>query len=231
MPSSSARAWGGKSGRSPLSSIARRAMLRKIERCCLSLACFIRSPTKSWTFFDFPTAFWKVRSFVCRNLPIRHTVNGFDTDCLPAEGFTLKEPFAPDLCLTVTYDQNGFSILNKPYHMIIVSIELVGFTLVLRVPVRIFMCCTEFRTYFALSDLPGLLCSPLPVAARRLVSGSTDWVQPSRQKWESSWRIRTNRFFLGSNRWFRISSFAPRPAATVRRALPLGVKNYISRSR
>src|SRR4030095_13037918 len=46
IPSSSASAWGEKSGRSPLSSIARRAIRCKSERCCLSSVFVMMSPIK-----------------------------------------------------------------------------------------------------------------------------------------------------------------------------------------
>ena len=50
IPSSSASAWGEKSGRSPLSSIARWAILCKSERCCLSSVFVMMSPIEIWPY-------------------------------------------------------------------------------------------------------------------------------------------------------------------------------------
>jgi len=64
------------------------------------------------------------------NLPIRHLVNGFNTNYPPAERFILKTFFELDFCLTGTKYQDGFGVTNTRYYTIIVFIEMAGKTIV-----------------------------------------------------------------------------------------------------
>src|SRR5512141_1872466 len=84
----------------------------------------------------------------CRNLPIRHFVDCFNTNHPPTERFLLETLFEFDLCFTWAKYQDGFCITNAGYYVIIVFLELTGTACVPLVLCRVFLCRT------GLSDMP-----------------------------------------------------------------------------
>jgi hypothetical protein len=70
------------------------------------------------------TLFWKALSNFCRNLAIRHFINGFNTNYAPTKSIFHKTFSQLSLCLTRTEYQNGICFTNTRNYRIVVNVEL-----------------------------------------------------------------------------------------------------------